>query len=197
MMYLDRLPNQKIDEKTIFFLRRHWTTVLQIFSSMLILYIVPAGIAWYFYEEILIWLTDPFLGPLLAIVMGMYVMGVWLLTFVQFTNYYLDAWIVTNRRVINIEQNSLFNRTASELPLSVVQDVTSEVKGIVQTVLDFGNVYIQTAGEKDRFVFENIPHPEKIKEEVVRFVQEEKARVATQQIAQVVQAAAVNPPNKI
>jgi uncharacterized membrane protein YdbT with pleckstrin-like domain len=106
----------------------------------------------------------------------MYYLAVWLFAFLEFTDYYLDVWIVTNERVINIEQEGLFHRTASELHLTAIQDVTSDVQGIVRTLFDYGNVHIQTAGEKGRFIFKNIEEPEKIKEFVIRLVEEDKMR---------------------
>ncbi|MEK7203085.1 MAG: PH domain-containing protein, partial [Patescibacteria group bacterium] len=43
-----------------------------------------------------------------------------------------------------------------------VQDITSEMKGIFGTFFNFGDVYIQTAGEKERFIFRQIPNPNEV-----------------------------------
>ena len=51
--------------------------------------------------------------------------------FIEFTDYYLDTWIVTTERIISIEQKGLFERTASELDLISVQDATAEVHGFL------------------------------------------------------------------
>jgi hypothetical protein len=89
-------------------------------------------------------------------------------------------WVITNERIINIEQEGLFKRTTSELDLASVQDATSEVRGFLQTMFSYGNVFVQTAGEKGRFHFKNIPYPERIQEVVMRLVQEDKQRVVKQ-----------------
>ena len=34
-----------------------------------------------------------------------------------------------------------------------IQDVTSQVQGVIPTLFRYGYVYVQTAGEKERFVF--------------------------------------------
>jgi hypothetical protein len=57
-----------------------------------------------------------------------------------------------------------------------VQDVTSEVAGMLHTFRDDGNVVVQTAGERTRFIFKDVPRPERIKESIVRFVNEDKQR---------------------
>ncbi len=93
---------------------------------------------------------------------------VWVIFFIVWTNYYLDAWIVTDRRVIDIEQHGLFNRSVSECHLDRVQDVTAEVKGFLPTFLRYGDVTIQTAGEQNRFVMRNVPDPYGLKDVIVQ-----------------------------
>jgi uncharacterized membrane protein YdbT with pleckstrin-like domain len=81
--------------------------------------------------------------------------------FIVWINFYLDVWIVTDTRIVNIEQLGLFSRHISELKHNKIQDVTSEVQGLVPTLFGYGNVYIQTAGNKQRFVFKQIPESTK------------------------------------
>ena len=75
---------------------------------------------------------------------------------------HLDVWTVTTDRVINREQNGLFNRVVSEMDLYRIQDVTAEQKGFFPTILHYGNVYIQSAGVKERFIFEQVPSPYRV-----------------------------------
>ena len=82
--------------------------------------------------------------------------------FHQFVDYRLDTWIITNERIIDMQQLGLFDRVISELNINKVQDVTAEVHGQIQTFLDYGNVYIQTAGVQERFIFYSVPHPEEV-----------------------------------
>jgi uncharacterized membrane protein YdbT with pleckstrin-like domain len=83
---------------------------------------------------------------------------------------------VTNDRILNIEQQGLFSRTVSELDLINIQDVTSEVKGIIPTIFNYGTVHVQTAGEAARFVFEQVPAPERIRQRILEMVTEDKKR---------------------
>lgn len=177
-MHLDHLPNQRPNEHVVLFLRRHWFALLTIITAFLLLTIIPLFIGWYFFEILESWLAHPLLGPLLVIVGSMYLLSIWLFAFIEFTDYYLDTWIVTNERIINIEQQGLFHRTASELDLAAVQDTTAEIRGIVQTLFTYGQVYVQTAGEKGRFHFKNIDNPEQVKEVIARLVEEDKRRLS-------------------
>lgn len=178
MMRLDHLPNQRPDEHVILFLRRQWFALLAIVAAFVLLVGVPLSAGWYFLDVVEGWLAHPVIGPLLVILGSIYFLSIWLFAFLEFTDYYLDTWIITNERIINIEQEGLFNRTASELDLAAVQDTTAEIRGILQTLFTYGQVYVQTAGEKGRFHFKNIDNPEHVKELVTRLVEEDKRRVA-------------------
>lgn len=178
MMRLDHLPNQRPDEHVILFLRRQWFALLAIVVAFVLLVGVPLAAGWYFLDTVEGWLAHPVIGPLLVILGSIYFLSIWLFAFLEFTDYYLDTWIITNERIINIEQQGLFNRTASELDLAAVQDTTAEIRGILQTLFTYGQVYVQTAGEKGRFHFKNIDNPERVKELVTRLVEEDKRRIS-------------------
>lgn len=177
-MRLDHLPNQRPDEHVILFLRRHWFALLSIFAAFILLVGIPLTVGFYFQQTFILWMEHTLIGPLLAVGGSIYFLSIWLFAFIEFTDYYLDTWIITNERIINIEQEGLFHRTASELDLAAVQDTTAEIRGILQTVFTYGQVYVQTAGEKGRFHFKNIDNPEHVKELVTRLVEEDKRRIA-------------------
>lgn len=179
MFRLDHLPDQRDNEHVVLFLRRHWIALFALASSFLCLVGIPLIVGWFFIDTITIWFDHPLFGPLLVIAGSIYFLSIWLFAFLEITDYYLDTWIVTNERIINIEQEGLFNRTASELDLAAVQDTTAEIHGILQTMLTYGNVFIQTAGEKGRFHFKNIDDPERVKEIVNKLVEEDKERMVT------------------
>lgn len=82
---------------------------------------------------------------------------------VAWVEYWLDMWIITSERIIDIEQRSLFSREVSEFLLSRVQDVTVEVPNLMATLLRYGNIVVQTAGEKS-FTIREIPRFEEAKE---------------------------------
>jgi anion-transporting ArsA/GET3 family ATPase len=48
-----------------------------------------------------------------------------------------------------------------------IQDVNAEVDGFMATLLHFGNVHIQTAGEQPNFVFESVPHPYEVSKKIL------------------------------
>ena len=82
--------------------------------------------------------------------------------FENFLSWYFDVFIITDKRVIDIDFNNLLDKKFSEAKLSMIQDVTSRVSGLGQTMFNYGTVHIQTAAEVSYITFEKVPHPEKI-----------------------------------
>ena len=98
-------------------------------------------------------LVAELVGPALFFFV-VYLMLILLMIFLVWINYYLDSWIITTDRVIDIDQKSLFYREVSEFMLDRVEDVTVEVPGILATFLHYGNIRIQTAGEKPFTIYD-------------------------------------------
>lgn len=98
----------------------------------------------------------------------------WLYAFLVWIDYFFDVWIITNERVINIEQKGLFVRSVSELKFSRIQDVTTEVSGLIPTVLNFGDVKVQTASEEDFFLFRRVPDPYHVKDVIMERLRTER-----------------------
>ena len=176
MINLNKLPNQERDEKTILFLRRHWLEVFEIVFIAAFMLSIPFIVIMIAQSSDIPIGEHPIFGPASAVLVSIYLFISLLIAMTQFTDYYLDTWIVTNERIINIEQKGLFSRIVSELHLNQVQDVTSETHGILATFLSYGNVHIQTAGARERFNFKQIDNPEEIKRIITKLVQEDKRR---------------------
>jgi uncharacterized membrane protein YdbT with pleckstrin-like domain len=104
---------------------------------------------------------------------SIYYLTVWIVAFTAFIDYYLDFWVVTNDRIINVEQR-LFSRTISELDLFKIQDVTGQSKGFLETMFDYGNVYVQTAGATERFNFEEVPGPREVASRIIALAEEDR-----------------------
>ncbi len=173
-MSVKRLIKQKPYEKIIYLLRRHWLIFVKTMLPFLILAVLPVGIYWLLHREFPGLFTDDYTYPLLIMAASIYYLCIILFTFNAFLDYYLDAWVVTNDRIINIRQIGLFARTVSEMDIYKVQDATSEVKGIFQTMFNYGHVRIETAGEKDNFDFEQVSNPNEIRHHIIEIANEDR-----------------------
>jgi len=162
------------DEHIIYFLRHHWIT----FVGSILLNLVLAGVplfGWLFISSIAPNFFDQPLAQALTLLgLSAYYLTLWLFSFNHFLSYFLDIWVVTNKRIIDVQQHGLWKRTVAEQPLSRVQDVTSEVSGIFATMFGYGNITVQTASENEKFIFKNIPHPNQISQEIMAVIERER-----------------------
>lgn len=168
------LPHRKKGEKIILLYRRHPFILLYKISFWVIVAIMPVAFYLILGKIVLPFLSNPLFSPIVILFITTYYLFIWLFMLHTFVDYYLDVWIVTNHRVVNIEQKGLFNRITSEQQLYRIQDVTAEVKGVFSTFLDFGTVYVQTAGEKSRFIFKQIKGPRRCATKITMLVEENK-----------------------
>ncbi|MFH1404957.1 MAG: PH domain-containing protein [Patescibacteria group bacterium] len=176
MMDITKLPNKRPNEHLLLILRRHWIELFRIVAILAVLLIIPAVAIEMYSQTYSLWLESPAFGPFLIVLKNIYLLGLWLFAFIEFSDYYLDSWVVSNERVLNIEQHGLFHRITSELHLAQVEDVTAETQGPIQTIFNFGNVQVQTAAERAMFQFKNIPNPERVKQKILELVHEDKNR---------------------
>ncbi len=82
----------------------------------------------------------------------------------KFMSWFYNIFILTDERIIDVDFLNLFSRVISDAKIDHIQDINSEMSGVWQTFFNFGTVFIQTAGEKPQFTFQNIPQPDKVVE---------------------------------
>lgn len=144
----------------------------------IVLLALPLAGYFFFKISLPLYLSQPVFRVIIILGTSIYLLSIWLFLFSAFLDYYLDLWIVTNDRIMNIEQHGLFGRTVSELNLTKIQDVTSEIKGIIPTLFNYGDVHIQTAAEEKRFVFEQVPNPHEVRKGILELIDEDRKREA-------------------
>ena len=75
--------------------------------------------------------------------------------------------ILTTERVIDVDQRKVFHRVVGELPIEHIQDVAYEVKGPIATMLNFGNVVVQTIGGGTTITIEMVEAPYLVQQEIL------------------------------
>lgn len=150
-------PGQEETEKVLDVIRRHWFSYT-IFVFFAIAMLIPVVLALVYginnSENISVgWIN---IG---IIALSIYTLSIFGLLIFGFIDYYLDVYVLTDHRIVDIAQNGFFKRKISELNVRQIQDVNAEVNGIFATIFHFGDVFIQTAGERENFIFRSVPHP--------------------------------------
>jgi uncharacterized membrane protein YdbT with pleckstrin-like domain len=166
---------QKEGEKILLVTRRHWFNILESLSSVFAMLLMLIGSYIILPQLFPVFSTQDFQGIFLFLE-NLFAMIIWIIFFLIWIDYYFDVWIITNFRIVNVEQKGLFSREVSELELEKIQDITTDVLGIIPTFMNYGDVLIQTAGEKERFVFKDVPDPYAIKDLIMNLQKQQEKR---------------------
>lgn len=149
--FLDQDPGEKI----ILFLRWHPITNLGWILTALVLFLAPS-----FLGSFSIFSSLPLNYRFIVVLLWYLIATAY--TYEKFLHWYFSAFLITNRRVIDIDFVNLIYREISFASLERIQDVTMKVGGGGMTIFNYGSVFIQTAGEIPNVEFERVPHPNKV-----------------------------------
>ncbi len=166
-----RFTGQKDGEQVLLMLRRHWITFLAPLSLTLVIFIVPL-LAWLFFFPQLNLVTLSTETLLLGAAIWTFLAFIFGL--INFLDWYLDIYLVTNMRVIDITQNGLFHRKVGETTLDHVQDVIYDINGIIPTIFNYGDVKIHTAGPSGDIDFEQVHAPQEVQRYLLKEVDDYK-----------------------
>ncbi len=151
-------PSQLEDEHVYLVVRAHWIRLVLRLLLWLI-FVVALFIFNKLAKENFPGLFEGTAGDITKLFTQIYTLFLVLALFLLWAFYYLNVQIVTDRRVVDIDQVGLFSHTVSELHIANIEDVTSETNGILGNLFNYGMVYVQTAASKERFEFDNVPNP--------------------------------------
>lgn len=113
------------------------------------------------------------LGPLTVLGVSFYALVILLLGYLHFFNWFFDIWVVTNERIIDVDQEGVFSKKIGELALHNVQDVVAEKKGVFATIFDFGKITVETAGAKEEFSFSGLPDPDGVAKKILELARKD------------------------
>ena len=169
-----KLFAQKGYEKIMYVVRRHWITFLPVIIFFVVLLAIPAVLYWLILNTLSALLQNPIYYVATVLLAGIYYLSVVLFFYTYFVTFHLDLWVITNDRLLDVEQKTLFARTVSEVDLYQIQDASSEVHGIFPSIFNYGNLNLQTAGPVPKFIFRNVANPNKLREEILNLAAEDK-----------------------
>lgn len=116
------------------------------------------------------WLTATLIITMLVIAAVIFLVSLYV--------YQHNLLIFTNTHLVMVEQLALFQRRVSQLDFTKVEDVTGRKTGFLQTIFNYGNVEIQSAAEREKFIFKNAPNPTVVADEALQIHQECLRRAA-------------------
>lgn len=168
---------QREDEEVVVVLLKHWYTLAQpIFVCLLIIVVTFAFPLWLGITE---WIFR------YGITAALYY--IWLVFWVvkivyEYLSWYQDRYIITNERIVDINQKGIFSREVSEVDLANIQSLTHRIHGPAATVLNFGTVIIKSLGG-DGVELRQVAYPAEVQEEITRLMKEESPQPKSSDIA--------------
>lgn len=141
------------DEHVIFEIRKHWATFFFEVLILVLLAILPIILISNFELKTI---------SLFIFFYSLWLLILWVAGFIFWVDYYLDVWIVTSKKIIDVEQNGFFSREISFIHLDKIQDITYEIKGMIPSMMNYGNVEVQTAGFEHGFIIKGVPNPAQV-----------------------------------
>ena len=156
-------------EKIIKILRRHIVVLLPMILILILLAMAPIVLYFLITSDFFVLnsfyinLLNQFLDNWGIFIYSVFLIFIWIAFFIEWTDYYLDLWIVTNKRIIDVEQKGFFHREVTSFKFEQIQDITTETRGVLETFLKYGTLHIQTAGHDRQIVIKDAQDPEEAK----------------------------------
>jgi uncharacterized membrane protein YdbT with pleckstrin-like domain len=150
-----RFETQQLDEPIILVLRRHWITNIPWIIGVIVMILVP---------------FVPIFSPIISYMplrfQWFFVILWYLLTtsflLEKFLSWFFNIYIITDERVVDVDFYSLIYKQISDAGLDKIQDVTYRTGGFLGTIINYGDILIQTAGTQENIQFEKVPQPAKV-----------------------------------
>ncbi|MFA6098564.1 MAG: PH domain-containing protein [Patescibacteria group bacterium] len=164
-MFEDKLiKNLKENEEPVAVIRKFWLVFLGRILLSMIFIIAP----FFFLYPLLKWSNW---GLLVFAAISVFGIMIALRTFIV---YSFNVFIITNQRIIDIDQRGFFDRTVSETTYNKIQDVSFRIKGVMQTLYHYGSIIVQTAGAQANIELSGIKDPERIQQTIIELQKENR-----------------------
>jgi len=90
-------------------------------------------------------------------------------------DHFNDDYIVTSKRVLHEERIPLIREARTEAPLRTIQNIHQTRQGIWAQIYNYGDLIIETAGERGHVVFRQIPDPISVQNEIFEQIRRVRA----------------------
>lgn len=78
---------------------------------------------------------------------------------IKVNEWFFNVMIITNKRVLDIDFSALTGKHVAEANLTQIEDVSQTKIGFFPAFFNYGDLMIQTAGQRNKFFFPSIPNP--------------------------------------
>lgn len=175
------MVNFEEGEKIIKVVRRHYLVIVPIITTLMLIALAPL----IFYllivsdfvslDQNIKMIIEDFFMKWKTFGYSLWLLLLWIIFFIEWTDYYLDLWVITDRRIIDVEQKGFFRREVTSFRYEQIQDITVETRGLIETLFKFGTLHIQTAGHNREIIIRDAHYPEEARTLILRLSERSKA----------------------
>lgn len=151
-----RFEGQDPNEKILLLLRAHPITNLRWIVPAILLFLLPFFVPLVF-GMINFNLTLPQSFVMVFLIIN-YILAL-IITFEGFLHWYFNVYIVTNKNIVDVDFHSILFKNIDVAPLRNIEDTSSSMGGILNSIFHYGHVFVQTAGNARNIDFASVPRP--------------------------------------
>ncbi|MDD3646911.1 MAG: PH domain-containing protein [Candidatus Dojkabacteria bacterium] len=159
---------QNPNERVFIMLRGHIATNLSWIITGVFFSIIPPIILYVLSLMQIDFETIPFFRDSYVVVAIMlWYLLVFTSSFMKFLDWYFNLYVITSERVLDFDFSAFAYHKISEASLDNIVDATQESIGFLPMFFNYGDVYIQTAGERREFDFLSVPKPSWVRDKIM------------------------------
>lgn len=166
-----KIPQQKDDEEVKLVVRRHpW-----FFAKPLrnVLFFVIIILCFFYFFGASIYTSVAIIICLIIIILIL--SNAWV-------RWSKTVYLVTNRRIITVNQENWFEKEVSEGTLYNILFISHKIRGLWRTILKMGTIHIRVSGVvEEEIVFEDVANPYEVQKKIVEIQREFTDTEATTQ----------------
>jgi len=167
-----RFDKQRQGEVVLWFSRRHWWVFVRRLWLPLGLFILSMG-SWLVASQ----------QPILSAIVPVFSVATLLIALVIFlwllVDWLNDYYVVTDQRLVHRERILVIYDAQEEVPLAMIQNVTVKRPSVFSSLMDIGDILIETMGAQANIQFDWVSNPDS----VAALILEQQARARAEKFA--------------
>ncbi len=152
--------NQDQDEVILLFLRAHFITNISWILTVFFLLIAPFIVSLVFHVTDIGSLFSFMSGRMNTIVLFFYYLLVFSYFFINFITWFYNIFLVTQKKIVDIDYSDIVYHNLAITNLNLVQDVNFTQSGFFPSLFDYGDLFLETAAKNKNFEAKSVPQPD-------------------------------------
>lgn len=151
---------QETDETILLLLRAHFITNIPWIITTLFLLVLPYLLGILFQ---IVHISFSFLSPQFSLLLTLfYYLMIFAYAFISFITWFYNTFLVTTKRIVDIDFSEVIYHNMAITKLELIDDIDYSQTGFIRSFFNYGDVFIQTAGNKANFEALGIPQPGRV-----------------------------------